>query len=425
MPVRRRAVLGCTLLALLALMATGFASPARAATWCGSAATSDRTPQASAGYSIHMVYAIPSDGADRLATWGSAMQTDAETTDQWWRREDPTRAPRFDTFAFPCGTQVDITTLRLPQSGAELDPVDGRFMKIYSALQSPALLLSPYQKTVVYYDGPDSQGRPTICGQGGGPVAFVYVNACEGVPNDAIVAHELIHSLGAVPTGAPHECPAPNDGHTCDNTTDIMYPYADGSNLFALLLDPGRDDYYGHAGGWLDVQDSEYLVRLDAQTPLQVTVQGPGRVTSDIPGLDCTTACSTQWNTGTNVALTATPAAGQRFIRWGGGCAGAVTQCTVSLAQSTQVTGLFAPATYPISVSVGGKGSVRDFAGRVSCPTLCRASVDSYTPERLTAKPARGWRFKAWSGSCRGTRPTCTLPMKKASSARATFVRKG
>jgi List-Bact-rpt repeat protein len=423
MSVRRRAVLGCTLLALLALVATGFASPARAATWCGSAATTDRPEQASAGYSIHLVYAIPSDGTDRLATLASAMQTDAETTDQWWRREDPTRAPRFDTFAFACGTQLDITTLRLPQSGAELDPIDGRFLKIYQSLQAPTLLLSPYEKTVVYYDGPDSQGRPTVCGEGGGPVAFVYVNACEGVPNDAIIAHELIHSLGAVPSGAPHNCPPPDDGHTCDNTVDIMYPFADDSNLFALLLDPGRDDYYGHSGSWLDVQDSEYLVRLDQQTPLQLTVQGAGHVTSDIPGVDCTAACSTRWNTGTALALRATPAAGQRFVRWSGGCAGPTPQCNVSLAQATQVTGLFAPETYALRVSVTGKGVVRGGAGQVECPTFCRVSLESYTPTRLVAKAAKGWRFKAWSGTCSGTRATCTLPMRKASSARATFVR--
>ena len=249
MPVRRRAVLGCSVLALLALVATGLASPAYAATWCGTEATTDRAPQASAGFSVHLVYAIPSDGADQLATWANAMQTDAEAADAWWRREDPARALRFDTFAFPCGTQLDITTLRLPSTGAELDPIDGRAERIYSALQTPTLLLSPYEKTVVYYDGPDSQGRPTVCGQGGGSIAFVYVNACEGVPNDTIVVHELIHSLGAVQPQAPHICPAPDGGHTCDTATDIMYPYADGSNLFALLLDPGRDDYYGHPEG--------------------------------------------------------------------------------------------------------------------------------------------------------------------------------
>ena len=142
------------------------ASPAQAATWCGTPASSDRAPQAAAGFSVHLVYAIPSDGVDQLATWANAMQTDAESADAWWRREDPARSLRFDTFAFPCGTQLDITTLRLPVTGAVLDPIDGRAERTDAGLQAPTMLLSPYEKTVVYYDGPDSQGRPTVCGQG-------------------------------------------------------------------------------------------------------------------------------------------------------------------------------------------------------------------------------------------------------------------
>ncbi len=351
------------------------------------------------------------------------MQTDAETIDAWWRREDPTRTPRFDTFAFPCGTQLDISFLRLPATGVELDPISVRYQRIYGGLLA-ANLISPFEKTIVYYDGLDTQGRPTVCGQGGGSVAMVYLNACTDVPKDGTVAHELLHALGAVPPQAPHICPEPDGGHTCDTETDIMYPFANGSNLFGSLLDPGRDDYYGHSGSWLDVQDSEFLVRLDAQTPLSLAIQGAGRVVSNIPGADCTAACTSSWNTGTTVVLSATPAGTQRFVRWSGGCTGAVSPCTVSLTQAAAVSALFAPATFGLRVAVTGKGAVRDTGGLLSCPAQCRASVTSYAPTRLVATPAAGWRFKAWSGACRGSRSTCTVPMKKATSVRATFARK-
>src|SRR4029453_11266570 len=87
-------------------------------------------------------------------------------------------------------------------------------------------------------------------------------------------AHELVPPLGAVPLNAQNSCPFPNDGHTCDNRQDLMYPYADGSSLGSLLLDPGRDDYYGHPGSWFDVQDSSWLVRLDHQERLAVRIAG-------------------------------------------------------------------------------------------------------------------------------------------------------
>ena len=80
--------------------------------------------------------------------------------------------------------------------------------------------------------------------------------------------HELLHTLGAVPPGAPHSCPGASAGHTCDNPNDLMYPSTAGEPLSAKILDPGRDDYYGHSGGWIDTQDSPWLVHLGAQTPL-------------------------------------------------------------------------------------------------------------------------------------------------------------
>ena len=91
--------------------------PARAAdTWCGSASQSDRVPNAVAGNPVHWVYALPSDGEDRLSSVVNVMQADAEQIDAWWRTQDSARLLRNDLAQFPCGTQLDVTPLRLPQS---------------------------------------------------------------------------------------------------------------------------------------------------------------------------------------------------------------------------------------------------------------------------------------------------------------------
>ena len=55
-----------------------------------------------------------------------------------------------------------------------------------------------------------------------------------------------------------------------------MFPAIGGEPLSSKLLDPGRDDYYGHAGSWTDTQDSPWLVRLDGQAPLALDDLGPG-----------------------------------------------------------------------------------------------------------------------------------------------------
>jgi hypothetical protein len=90
-----------------------------------------------------------------------------------------------------------------------------------------------------------------------------------------------------------------------------MYPFIGDGPLSAKLLDPGRDDYYGTPGAWTDSQDSPWLVRLDGQTPLHVTISGPGSVAADVPGLQCAATCTTTWNTGQRLTLSATPAPGE------------------------------------------------------------------------------------------------------------------
>jgi hypothetical protein len=377
-----------------------------------------------AGNPVHWIYAIPSDGADRSPTEASAMQTDAELIDAWWRGQDPTRTLRDDLAQFPCGVQLDISTLRLGTSGSVLD-TDSRFERIADAVSALGFRAS-FDKYLVYYDGPVSEQK--LCGQGGSDgsgfgVAVVYVRSCSGIAPTLVAAHEVLHTLGAVPDGAPHNCPPPNDGHTCDNTSDIMYPFADQVPLSSEVLDPGRDDYYGHSGSWLDVQDSPWLVQLDRQTPFALAISGPGSVAADVPGLLCVRSCTTTWNAGTALNLTATPGPGAKLVRWAGACSGTRT-CRMIVAPGTTASALFAPATYRLAVSVAGDGVVHSSSRGISCRPRCSAPFPSYVPLRLTATPVKGWRFARWQGACRGTRPACTVPMRANASARAVFSKR-
>jgi hypothetical protein len=395
---------------------------AASATWCGSAAAADVVPNVVAGVPIHWLYVMPSDGPDRLTTYASVMQTDADAIDAWWRREDPTRTPRNDLRSLSCGNQLDISSLRLQQTGLDLDS-DFNFGDILDGIDA-AGFGSALTKYVVYYDGPAS---PTpegeVCGRGGSipsglGLAVVYVRACLGVSTAAVAAHEILHTLGAVPFAAPNAC----DGHVCDREDDLMYPFLGQLPLDAKLLDPGRDDYYAHSGAQDDAQDSDWLVRLNAQTPLRVNVSGTGSVRADVPGLQCARTCTTTWNTGTRLNLEATPSRSTKLVRWSGACSG-TAGCAVSVAPGRTVTALFAPRRYRLAVSVGGKGSIQSSRGGIACGRRCAAAVSSHVPVRLTAKPAKGWRLRAWAGACRGSRLSCTVQMTKVTTARAVFVR--
>jgi hypothetical protein len=332
--------------------------------------------------------------------------------------------PRNDLATFPCGTQLDITTLRMSLTSAQLSPLAGRFAAIAGALNANGFG-SSFTKYAVYYDGPTSDAN--VCGQGGSNgsgfgLAVVYYRSCVGVSTASVAAHEFLHTTGAVPSAAPNECEGDRAAHTCDDTRDLMYPSIGAEALSAKLLDPGRNDYYGHAGGWTDSQDSAWLVRLDGQSPLALNISGTGSVVADVPGLACAASCSTTWNTGQRLTLTATPGPGTKLVRWSGACSGAAT-CTIAVGAGSTVDALFAPAAFRLTVAVRGRGGVRSVNGGINCKPRCSASLPSFTPLRLVATPAKGWKLRAWSGACKGSKRTCTVPMSAATSARATFVR--
>jgi hypothetical protein len=241
----------------------------------------------------------------------------------------------------------------------------------------------------------------------------VFLAGCPVVPTDTVLAHELLHSLGAVPPGDPHPCPG-DAGHPCDSPTDVLYPVTHGEPLSQKVLDFNHDDYYGHAGGWPDIQDSLFLRHLDTpEEQLSIAFTGAGTVVSDVPGVDCTAACTTQWDQSSALTLTAQPAAGARFVGWRGGCKG-VGSCFVTLATPVSATAVFGPLRIPVRVSVTGRG-------RVACRPRCSPAFRAGAALTLRAVAAKGWRFVRWSGGCSGTRAVCRPATDFALSVRAVF----
>lgn len=79
---------------------------------------------------------------------------------------------------------------------------------------------------------------------------------------------------------------------------------------------------------------------------LRVQVTGAGSVTSDVGDIDCSDDCTTEFDDGQVVRLTATPADGYRFVRWTGACSGSGA-CVVSLAAAGSVTAIFESTELP------------------------------------------------------------------------------
>lgn len=153
---------------------------------------------------------------------------------------------------------------------------------------------------------------------------------------------------------------------------------------------------------------------------------GSGIVTSSPTGLDCGTTCSAQFDSGTQVTLTASAAVGSTFAGWsGGGCSGPGT-CKVTLNADTVVTAIFTPAppvTLTVSVVNPGLGSVSSSPAGIDCGATCSHLFPAGTQVTLTAVAAGGTAYlQSWSGGgCSGT-GSCVVTLNGDTTVTASFA---
>jgi uncharacterized repeat protein (TIGR03803 family) len=156
--------------------------------------------------------------------------------------------------------------------------------------------------------------------------------------------------------------------------------------------------------------------------PLSVSEIGNGIVASSPGAINCPSTCSANFQVGTQVTLTATPAAGWAFTGWSGACSGTGT-CTLTMNSSQSVSATFTQnLSYSLSVSlIGGPGGkVTSAPSGIDCGSTCSTSFAAGTQVTLTASPAKGWGLAGWGGVCNGI-GGCTVTLNASTSVSASF----
>jgi type II secretory pathway pseudopilin PulG len=159
---------------------------------------------------------------------------------------------------------------------------------------------------------------------------------------------------------------------------------------------------------------------------------GTGTVASAPGSIDCGNVCSGDFNTTTSVTLTATPALGSHFVRWGGGCQGTSPTCIVKMNSDVSITAYFArnaSGPYQLAVAKAGNGSgivkSLDSGGTpdaaIDCGTNCQQSYPADTVVTLRAYPGPTSSFTGWAGACSGTEVTCQVTLSQSNEAIAVF----
>ncbi len=202
----------------------------------------------------------------------------------------------------------------------------------------------------------------------------------------------------------------------------------------------GTWSYDAPTNKWTQMQGvkQSYFAQLQAPAatvhPLSVVSvdigTGVGSITSDIGGINCGSTCSTDYASGSMVALTATPAAGFAFLGWAGDCVGILSPCQVTMDQARHVTASFGVPTYLLTAALsgGGRGRVTSDIGGINCGTnasanVCATTIVTGSSVTLTPSATAGSVFTAWGGDCAGSDPTstCVLTMDQAHAITMNF----
>lgn len=214
--------------------------------------------------------------------------------------------------------------------------------------------------------------------------------------------------------------------------SDCSEPYASGSWVTLTAIPASGSSF----AGWTGTGCSSTVTVTGNLTctatfnlstfTLTVAKAGTGSGTVTATGINCGSDCSESVASGTQVALTATPASGSTFASWSGtGCTAGTVTVKVTVNGNLTCTANFnlVPQTNAmLTVTKVGSGSVSSTPSGINCGSTCYYSFSMGEAITLQATPSAGFAFAGWSGSgCQGT-ARCGMTISSNTAVTATFV---
>lgn len=204
----------------------------------------------------------------------------------------------------------------------------------------------------------------------------------------------------------------------CDLYGD--YPASDG--ITNTCIPYPWDAGLGGPDAMVDASGTDSSVdAATARIEVVVAGNGSGAVASAPAGIDCGAVCGADFETATDVILTATPDALSEFTGWAGaGCSGTDT-CTVRAPATVSAT--FAPVEYQLTVTRtgDGQGQVTSSPAGINCGIDCSEEYPVGQSVTLSAIPLADSIFGGWAGACAGQMGDCVVSISGAVTATAIF----
>ena len=249
-------------------------------------------PDDLAGPQVHVVYALPSDGEDGNLDRHGDLERSFEAVQHWLEGEIGQRL-RLDT----AGGRLDVTFLRLPFTAREGEERGAALLEDLEGAIRDRFGNSPARAHAVFYAGRSGDRCGSASAAGRLAVAFVHPEGCSPravgadreTPStyEAVMVHELLHVFGAVPECASDR--RETSAHVETRVEDLMYAGPEWSGHDEVVIDPGRDNYFGH--GRADCPDTAASEFWGPVTTAEPRVAGANPPRPVIPAEDWPVRC--------------------------------------------------------------------------------------------------------------------------------------
>ena len=189
------------------------------------------------------IYAVASDETP-IAGRTAAIAANIKAVNGWYASQTTGNVqPRWIRSS---DGEIAVTTVKLANPASYYDGPDATNRVRTDVLAASPATASP-QKMVVWIEGGMTVSG---CGVTGSNISIIYRARCDITPDASdtfpfgatyLLAHEMTHNFGAVPSCAPH---SGGGGHSNDDPRDVLYQGPQPRDWNNQMLDPGHDDYY-------------------------------------------------------------------------------------------------------------------------------------------------------------------------------------
>jgi uncharacterized repeat protein (TIGR02543 family) len=191
--------------------------------------------------------------------------------------------------------------------------------------------------------------------------------------------------------------------------------YASGT-IVTLTATPASEWYFDKWSGGVSGNANPTTIQMDSDKIVTAIFTQDYSLTVNIVGSGSVSKSpdQTSYTPGTVVTLTATPAADWSFSGWSGDLTSNANPTTITMSSSKIVTATFTQKQHALSVNIVGSGAVTKNPDQT---TYAEGTVVT-----LTAAPAIGWSFSAWTGDLTGSANPATITMTSDKIVTATFT---